>query len=844
MQHKSTSPLALCFPLLIAASLGSSACSVLVNSKKALQGAKKVLKLTPAKTSLTSATDVASFYDTNELKFSRIDADLFELADGRIYIVGGAERAETDIFDPAGNGGLGTLTSGPAMNVARGQLTFTRLNDGRILAVGGYITTSTGAVTTVEIFDPSANGGVGAWSLGPDLPLKRYAHTATKLSDGRVLIAGGRSTGATNTSTVFDPAANSGAGGWTDVVATMPAGTYDGQRAILLDDGRVMVSGGTQGGWSTSTAYFNAAANSGNGGWTSGPAMGIARWLHQITRLDDGRYLFSGGSNGSGYTTSVQYFDPAGNAGAGAFSAATALPVGQANHRTILLDDDRVLLIGNNGTSANYIFDRTGNAGAGSWTVVTSTPTSQRNYAGIHKFANGTVMVVGGSKIVQSQGLQIKNLELFDPDSSTWQTLVGALPVSKSIYYTAVALDDGRALFIGGLGYSGYQKSMAIFDPAANDGAGEFSPGTEMSVVRAGATAIKLSDGRVMMAGGSPGGVIYTSLNTVEFLDPGANSGAGAWTAGANMPSARTNYKSVVLTDGRVLLLGGNTNQSTANSTPAIFDPAGNSGAGTWAAAPAPLVAARVLSYSTLVALADGTALLFGGNQATAEIFDPDGNAGAGEWTMTGSTATTKVMTSALRLSDDRVLIAGGARHYTTDHLTRMDTEIYDPSQGTWSSGPAMLAERADQALVQHPNGLVYTFGGLQSSVWIVTPATSMEVLDFAANAGAGEWTTLSATLDAGDYRQLPVLMDDGRIRLHSTTNFGAYDYVTLFENTTLTVAGGIPPYTAGILSGDGVLTVDATTGNMTLMPTNFGTIKIQMTDGRGVTGTVEIPVN
>ncbi|HVJ63999.1 MAG TPA: hypothetical protein VM901_01960 [Bdellovibrionota bacterium] len=837
--------------VVVSATLGTGACSVLVNNKKVLKKAQKALTVTAADSSLTSDLDVTQFRSPYELAYARTFPTLIEITGGRVMILGGSNTTATEIFDPAGNSGLGTLSMGPSLNVLRTNLSFTKLNDGRILAAGGYAN-STGVVT-VEIFDPTANSGEGAWSLGPDLPLKRYAHTATKLNDGRVLLAGGRSTGDTNTSVIFDATANSGAGSWTNVPSSMPAGAYYGHEATLLPDGRVMASGGTNGGWPSATAIFNPAANAGAGGWSSGTSMGVPRWLHQTTVLPDGRVLFTGGTGASGSITSVEFLDPTGNSGAGSWSAATALPLKQSNHRSVLLDDGRVLHVGSDfmmGSDSVLIFDPTDNAGAGSWTPVPASLTSQRDRAAVHKLANGKVLLVGGQKYATTNTLiATKNIEVFDPagnsGAGSWQTLVGTSTVSKRISSDVIPLDDGRILFLNGTGLTGQRKDVTFLDPSANDGTGEFVDGPSMDVARFYAPPIKLKDGRVMVAGGDDGISFYTSYSTVQIFDPAANSGAGEWSAGPSLPVARSRYIASVLSDGRVVLLAGYSGWATALTSTVIFDPEANSGAGAWQTGPSPLDTNRLLTFGpALIPLPDAQLLLFGGQVATAEIFDPDANAGAGAWAMTGSTNFPRLSTTTIRLSDDRVLTTGGMHDFSDyiSYTVRDETEIYDPSLGTWNNAPAMLNVRYGHGLVEHPNGLVYAFSGYTTGMQSLT--NTMESFDPAANSGAGEWSAAAPTFDPPLYVRGLNVLSDGRILIHGSDDQQSYAYLSLFETTTLSVTGGIPPYTAGILSGQGSLKVNSTTGSITLMPTDFGNIKIQVTDGRGVKGTVEVSVN
>ena len=69
---------------------------------------------------------------------------------------------------------------------ARSRHTATLLTDGKVLVVGGRDSSGT-SIATAELYDPET----GAWSSTDNLAIPRSYHTATLLADGRVLVAGG-----------------------------------------------------------------------------------------------------------------------------------------------------------------------------------------------------------------------------------------------------------------------------------------------------------------------------------------------------------------------------------------------------------------------------------------------------------------------------------------------------------------------------------------------------------------------------------------------------------------------------------------------------------------------------
>src|SRR5262249_50552088 len=135
----------------------------------------------------------------------------------------------------------------------------------------------------------------------------RAMHTATLLSDGRVLVAGGDNDGFGTilaSAEIFNPAS----GTWT-ATGNMTA-VRKGQTATLLSDGRVLVAGGDNGPRLASAEIFNPAT----GAWATTSSMAVARSGHAMTLLGDGRALVAGGlTNGSATSTqaSAEIFNPA-----------------------------------------------------------------------------------------------------------------------------------------------------------------------------------------------------------------------------------------------------------------------------------------------------------------------------------------------------------------------------------------------------------------------------------------------------------------------------------------------------------------------------------------------------
>jgi hypothetical protein len=81
----------------------------------------------------------------------------------------------------------GNFSPTGSMAIARGQHTATLLSDGRVLIAGGG--NSSGSPTSAALYDPKT----GTFGPTGSMTAALFNHTATLLPDGRVLIAGGRS---------------------------------------------------------------------------------------------------------------------------------------------------------------------------------------------------------------------------------------------------------------------------------------------------------------------------------------------------------------------------------------------------------------------------------------------------------------------------------------------------------------------------------------------------------------------------------------------------------------------------------------------------------------------------
>lgn len=278
-----------------------------------------------------------SFKPAGKMKAARYGHEAVLLDSGRVLVVGGrlshySPLASAELFDPK-RPAASAWSSAGSMGGPRVTFAMARLNDGRVLVVGGLGKKAWEPLASLELYIPKSN----SWStMGLKLKAGRSLTTATTLPGGKVLIAGGyNGTKHLASLVIYDPA----------------SGTLQSQKSSLgkaralhsasrMGDGRVLLVGGFCG--AACDLPGDEIYNPTTGKISSISHAGAPPSSHAATVLKDGRVLVTGGAAKADGTKAV-VFDPAGG---GIWTTLPAFKFDRELHTATLLPDGSVLLVG------------------------------------------------------------------------------------------------------------------------------------------------------------------------------------------------------------------------------------------------------------------------------------------------------------------------------------------------------------------------------------------------------------------------------------------------------------------------------------------------------------------
>jgi N-acetylneuraminic acid mutarotase len=568
-----------------------------------------------------------------------------------------------------------------------------------VLVITVKVTNDLG-VSSVKHFDITDIPLCPPWAETTTMDTERASHTATRLATGALLLAGGEIQGRCylDRSDIYDPNTEKK---WVPTVPmTTPRAWHS---ATLLPSGQVLVTGGV-GLFDTQSIHSEAKCEDSAAGIFSG-SLSSAEIYDLGQRPPEGNRLLQSQSHPFwSSTNSMKY--------ARAHHTATLVSTSKGRQKVMVAGGDNVPGV-HTDTSEEYDIEK------GIWSESVGKMWFARAGHTATLLSTGKVLVIGGTTSGHSASsrnssaaatnVTLASAELYDPDTGTWTLLPHEMATPRT-QHTATLLPSGKVLVTGGFNNGVPLSSSEIFDPAAllDPSIPPWSTAESLIFPRAGHTAVLLTSGKVLIAGG-----VGTDgpLSSVEEYDPDK----GSWSLTGPFAVGRSQHSATLLFSGKVLVIGG-VGPSGYLSSAELYTPDRE----IWESASS-MTATRYYHATTL--LPSGKVLVTGGNKesdylATTEMLDPI----AGTWSPAGNMTTARAQHTATVLSSGKVLVVGGVG--PSSYLA--SAEIYDPISGTWAPTGSMAEERYAHTATLLPSGKVLVSGGYGNTGYLA----SAEVYD------------------------------------------------------------------------------------------------------------------
>ncbi|CAF1263870.1 unnamed protein product [Adineta steineri] len=270
------------------------------------------------------------------------------------------------------------------MTNARSDHTASVLSNGKVLVTGGG--GNSGLLNSAELYNPST----GTWTSTGNMTNARMDHTASVLSNGKVLVTGGTPDNRVflDSAELYDPLTST----WT-TTGTMTNGRAYYTASVLLN-GKVLVTGGYSNGYT----ILNSAElyDPSTGTWTTTGNMTAARYFHTASVLSNGKVLVTGGTpDNRGVSNSAELYDPS----TGTWTSTGNMTIARDAHTASVLLNGKVLVAAGDGTVGALNSAELYDPSTGTWTT-TGNMTNGRWFHTASVLLNGKVLVTGGDGTV------------------------------------------------------------------------------------------------------------------------------------------------------------------------------------------------------------------------------------------------------------------------------------------------------------------------------------------------------------------------------------------------------------------------------------------------------------
>jgi hypothetical protein len=280
------------------------------------------------------------------------------------------------------------------------------------------------------------------------------------------------------------------------------------------------------------------------------------------------------------------------------------------------------------------------------------------------------------------------------------------------------------------------------------------------------ADQVMLSDGRILVVGGHNGADI--GIKNTMIFDPSTRD----WTPVPDLNTARWYPSSIGLPDGRVLTLGGEITPGKFADVPELYDPSRNA----WQEMPGAVLSLG--EYPFVYLLPNGRIFVASDDEKSRTL-----NLVTQEWTTLGVTPAPTGTAAMYR--PGKILVSGGGTHSADPVQAIAATIDLNQPSPAWTPTAPMNEPRYKHNLVVLADGTVLAAGG--SSKYSLISETG--VLDAELwNPDTGSWTLVAPMHDLRMYHSTALLLPDGRVLV---AGGGRMDPVTDYQTAEIYS----PPY-------------------------------------------------
>ena len=565
-----------------------------------------------------------------------------------------------------------TFTLDTPLLAARWGQAATLLTNGLVLIAGGriandYVNSEWANTNICELYNPDT----GSSTVTGPMNDSHFQGAAVMLTNNQVLIAGGENNGQYTIAgaELYD----SSKGAWT------ATGSLQQEReafaSAMLPDGRAMAAGGFDNGSLEDLASVEIYTPN-TGIWTNAATMNYSADSETATLLPNGKVLVAGGSYNSSAVTNAILYNPANNT----WTNTGPLNVARAGHVATLLPNGQVLVVGGGDNSAEIY-----NPTTGIWTMV-APMNDWRWKPSATLLPNGQVLVLGGYPGQTSA-------ELYNPTNNTW-TYTSPLNVGRTAH-TATLVAYGQVVVAGGdaSDYIGPPiAAVETFNQSAVFGPYSYALNTtNLAWNTSGDTTWLVETTNTYNgdpAAAQSGSVTNSQTSTLTLTVTGPGVLTFFWSSIANDPNGGFSCEFDV--DGNY----------ADNFT---GDTAWHQG-GSYSIGPGQ----HTLSWTAYAnSDTDPTQAAFLDQVSFSQPAIPPS---PGMWTLTGALTNAPYQETATLLPNGQVIVCGGSDNNGNPTAS---VQLYDPATGKWTGTNAMNEARYSHTATLLNNGELLVVGGI-----------------------------------------------------------------------------------------------------------------------------------